>query len=117
MTHTPPPTPAAQVSAATPAVEIRDVVCQFGNVRALAGLTLSVKPGTVVGIVGPNGAGKTTLIDVICGLVRPSSGSARVFGQDVSENSAALRAKIGVLQLLTSIIQSFFGEGRWKYGN
>ena len=103
MTHSPPPTPASEAAAATPAVEIRDVVCQFGNVRALAGLTLSVMPGTVVGIVGPNGAGKTTLIDVICGLVRPSAGSARVFGQDVSENSAALRARIGVLPQETAL--------------
>jgi ABC-type multidrug transport system ATPase subunit len=85
------------------AVEIHDVVCQFGRIRALDGLSLDVAAGTVVGIVGPNGAGKTTLIDVICGLVRPSSGSARVLGQDVSLNAAALRARIGVLPQETAL--------------
>ena len=85
------------------AVEIRDVVCQFGRIRALDGLSLDVAAGTVVGIVGPNGAGKTTLIDVICGLVRPTSGSARVLGQDVSVNAAALRARIGVLPQETAL--------------
>jgi ABC-type multidrug transport system ATPase subunit len=84
-------------------VEIRDVVCQFGRIRALDGLSLNVKAGTVVGVVGPNGAGKTTLIDVICGLVRPTSGSARVLGQDVSANATALRARIGVLPQETAL--------------
>jgi ABC-2 type transport system ATP-binding protein len=90
-------------SPSVPAVEIHDIVCQFGRIRALNGLSLTVQPGTVVGIVGPNGAGKTTLIDVICGLVRPSSGSARVFGNDVSGNPAAFRARIGVLPQETAL--------------
>lgn len=85
------------------AVEIHDVVCQFGRIRALDGLSLNILAGTVVGIVGPNGAGKTTLIDVICGLVRPSRGSVRVLGQDVSGNTTALRAKIGVLPQETAL--------------
>ncbi|HUR00559.1 MAG TPA: ABC transporter ATP-binding protein [Gemmatimonadaceae bacterium] len=85
------------------AVEIRDVICQFGRIRALDGLSLDVKAGTVVGVVGPNGAGKTTLIDVICGLVRPTSGSARVLGQDVATNPSALRARIGVLPQETAL--------------
>lgn len=90
-------------SQSTNAVEIRDVVCQFGRIRALDGLTLDVASGTVVGIVGPNGAGKTTLIDVICGLVKPTSGTARVLGQDVAQNAAALRARIGVLPQETAL--------------
>src|SRR5207249_10475322 len=63
-----------------PAVDVADVVCQFGRIRALDGVTLRVMPGTVVGVVGPNGAGKTTLIDVICGLVRPARGTVRQVG-------------------------------------
>jgi ABC-2 type transport system ATP-binding protein len=87
----------------TKAVEIRDVVCQFGHIRALDGITLDVASGTVVGIVGPNGAGKTTLIDVICGLVRPTSGTARVLGQNVAQNAVGLRARIGVLPQETAL--------------
>src|SRR5437899_1635802 len=63
-----------------PAVDVADVVCQFGRIRALDGVSLRVMPGTVVGVVGPNGAGKTTLIDVICGLVRPARGTAPDMG-------------------------------------
>jgi len=86
-----------------PVVDIQDVVCQFGTVIALGGVSLQILPGTVVVVVGPNGAGKTTLIDVICGLVRPSRGIARVFGQNVSENPAAVRSKIGVLPQETAL--------------
>jgi len=86
-----------------PAIDIQDVVCQYGNLFALGGVSLRVKTGTVVGIVGPNGAGKTTLIDVICGLVRPTSGSIHVLGQNVSENPAAIRSYIGVLPQETAL--------------
>jgi ABC-2 type transport system ATP-binding protein len=87
----------------SPAVDVADVTCTFGHVRALDGLSLRVRPGTVVGIVGPNGAGKTTLIDVICGLVRPSRGTVRVLGEDVAAKAAALRARIGVLPQETAL--------------
>ena len=86
-----------------PDVEVSGVSCVFGSVVALDDLSLRVEPGTVVGIVGPNGAGKTTLIDVICGLVRPTRGSVRVLGQDVSAHAAALRARIGVLPQETAL--------------
>jgi ABC-2 type transport system ATP-binding protein len=88
---------------ASPAIEVSDVVCQFGRIRALDGLSLRVMRGTVVGVVGPNGAGKTTLIDVICGLLRPSRGTVRVLGEDVAGNTGALRARIGVLPQETAL--------------
>ena len=62
------------------AVDVAGVSCSFGRVKALDGVSLRVPEGTVAGIVGPNGAGKTTLIDVICGLIRPDEGTARVLG-------------------------------------
>src|SRR5437867_7560127 len=86
-----------------PAVDVADVVCQFGRIRALDGVSLRVMPGTVVGVVGPNGAGKTTLIDVICGLVRPARGAVHVLGEDVSGDTTALRARIGVLPQETAL--------------
>src|SRR5438309_2990166 len=86
-----------------PAVDVADVVCQFGRIRALDGVSLCVMPGTVVGVLGPNGAGKTTLIDVICGLVRPSRGAVHVLGEDVSGDTTALRARIGVLPQETAL--------------
>src|SRR2546425_13272753 len=86
-----------------PAVDVADVVCQFGRIRALDGVSLRVMPGTVVGVVGPNGAGKTTLIDVICGLLRPARGAVHVLGEDVSGDTTALRARIGVLPQETAL--------------
>src|SRR5437870_13092448 len=85
------------------AVDVADVVCQFGRIRALDGVSLRVMPGTVVGVVGPNGAGKTTLIDVICGLLRPARGTVHVLGEDVAGDTTALRARIGVLPQETAL--------------
>jgi ABC-2 type transport system ATP-binding protein len=93
------------VNEARPAIEVTDVVCRFGRICALDGLSLEVKTGTVVGVVGPNGAGKTTLIDVICGLVRPARGTVRVLGHDVSGDTTALRARIGVLPQETALYE------------
>jgi len=96
-------TPALGGVAYDRAVDVADVTCSFGSVRALDGLSLRVLPGTVVGLVGPNGAGKTTLIDVLCGLVRPSRGTVRVLGKDVAVHATALRARIGVLPQETAL--------------
>ena len=85
------------------AVEVTGLICNFGNVRALDGLSLRVETGSVVGIVGPNGAGKTTLIDTICGLVRPSGGTVRVLGEDAASARPGLRARIGVLPQETAL--------------
>jgi ABC-2 type transport system ATP-binding protein len=85
------------------AVELKNVTVSFGRIRAIDDLSLSVRTGSVVGIVGPNGAGKTTLIDMICGLLRPSAGTVRVLGHNVAEGGAGLRARIGVLPQETSL--------------
>jgi ABC-type multidrug transport system ATPase subunit len=95
--------PAAANSVA--AVEAIGVTRSFGGVRAIDGLSLNVGAGSVMGIVGPNGAGKTTLIDMICGLVRPSSGTVRVLGEDVATAGASLRARIGVLPQETALYE------------
>ena len=84
-------------------IELEEVTCTFAGVVALNQLSLRVQPGTVVGVVGPNGAGKTTLIDVICGLVKPTRGTARVLGSDVTRNAASVRSKIGVLPQETAL--------------
>jgi ABC-2 type transport system ATP-binding protein len=99
----------------TPAVEIIDVRCNFGSVRAIDGLSLNVQAGSVVGIVGPNGAGKTTLIDMICGLIRPSSGSVRVLGDDVIKSGVALRARIGVLPQETALYDEVTAEQNLRF--
>lgn len=60
------------------------------------GLDLEVPPGICFGLLGPNGAGKTTTLRMIYGVTRPSSGTIRVFGMDISRNPRAVRARLGV---------------------
>ena len=67
-----------------PLVELRDIQVSFGGVRAVAGVTLDLYPGEVVGLVGGNGAGKTTLMRTLSGARPPDSGQIRVGGQAVT---------------------------------
>ena len=66
-------------------VEIKDLRVRFGGLTVLEGVTLDVEQGDVVGIVGPNGGGKTTLLNALLGNVPITSGSVRLFGQDLNE--------------------------------
>ena len=76
------------------AIELRDIVKTFGDVRALDGLTLTVEPGEVHGFLGPNGAGKSTAIRVLLGLLKPDSGSASLLGGDPWRDAAQLHRRI-----------------------
>jgi len=95
----------ASVACESAAVEVIGVKRSFGGVCAVDGISLRVETGSVVGIVGPNGAGKTTLIDMICGLVRPTSGTVRVLGEDVFVSGAGFRSRIGVLPQETALYE------------
>ena len=64
---------------------------------ALDKLSLRVKRGSIFGLLGPNGAGKTTLISILCTLLRPTAGSAAVFGQDVVRQAGSVRRTIGLV--------------------
>jgi ABC-2 type transport system ATP-binding protein len=76
------------------AIQLNDLGKTFGPVRALDGLDLEVRTGEVHGFLGPNGAGKSTTIRVLLGLLRPSSGSARMLGRDPWADAAALHRRI-----------------------
>jgi ABC-type branched-subunit amino acid transport system ATPase component len=79
-----------------PAFEARDVAVRFGGVTALDGVSISVPPGSLVGLVGPNGAGKTTLFSVCSGLLRPNAGRVYIGGVDVTDASPQDRARRGL---------------------
>ena len=87
--------PADALPAAPPAIEAVGLRKEYGRKLALVDLTLTVQPGEVFGFLGPNGAGKTTTVKILTGLVRPTSGKARIFGLPVS--SPAARRRIGYL--------------------
>src|SRR5262249_17514372 len=76
-------------------VDFSDVTKQFHHQRAVDQFSVRFKSGTTVGLLGPNGAGKTTCLKMMLGTMRPTTGSIRIFGTDVSSNSAALRQQIG----------------------
>lgn len=67
------------------------------SVRALDGVSFSVSAGEVFGLVGPNGAGKTTMMKILCTLLEPSSGTARIFGLDVATDAQKVRARLGAM--------------------
>ena len=69
----------------------------YGSIQALSAVNLNVQRNSIFGFLGPNGAGKTTLMKTLLGLVRPTSGSATIFGHDIVKNSVAIRERIGYL--------------------
>ena len=77
-------------------VSVEGLVRRYGKVTAVDGLDLEVREGECFGLLGPNGAGKTTTIEVIVGLLSPSSGEVRVLGRRWGEDDAGLRSRIGV---------------------
>lgn len=85
-------------------IRVKDLVKKYKNgVRALDGLTLTVKKGEIFSLLGQNGAGKSTLIRVLTTLLRPTSGKVTVFEKDVCREAAAIRAQISCVAQHTSI--------------
>jgi ABC-2 type transport system ATP-binding protein len=80
-----------------PAIEVRDLVRRFGAFTAVDHVGFAVARGEIFGLLGPNGAGKSTIFRMLCGLLRPSGGSARVAGLDLMRAPAAARARIGYM--------------------
>ncbi len=79
------------------AIECHRLGRQFDTLVAVADLDLAIPAGAIFGFLGPNGAGKTTTVRMLCALIAPSSGSARVAGYDVQSQAAHVRATVGIL--------------------
>jgi len=77
-------------------IEAKGLFKNYGETRALAGVSFSVPAGEVLGLLGPNGAGKTTAVRILTTLARPDAGEARVAGVDVLAHPAAVRRQVGV---------------------
>ncbi len=82
---------------AAPAIEVEALAKAYGAVEAVRDVSFTVEPGEVFGFLGPNGAGKSTTINVLCTLVRPTAGTARVSGFDVVAQRDAVRRQIGLV--------------------
>jgi ABC-2 type transport system ATP-binding protein len=80
-----------------PVIHAKDLVKKFGQIEAVRGIDLDVMPGEVFGFLGPNGAGKSTTINILCTLLRATSGAASVAGFDVARQPDRVRSRIGLV--------------------
>ena len=97
-------------TSSTLAIEASGLEKAFGTKRAVCGVDLAVRRGSVYGILGPNGAGKTTTIRILATLVRPDAGEARVLGHDVVHDAHAVRGAISLTGQLASVDEELTGE-------
>ncbi|MFP5362128.1 MAG: ATP-binding cassette domain-containing protein [Thermoleophilia bacterium] len=92
------------------AIEATGLVKSFGETRAVDGVDLAVRSGTVYGVLGPNGAGKTTTIRMLATLLRPDAGSARVLGHDIVDDAEAVRGLVSLTGQLASVDEDLSGQ-------
>ncbi|MDE1869232.1 MAG: ATP-binding cassette domain-containing protein [Candidatus Micrarchaeota archaeon] len=78
-------------------IEIKNLVKRFGDFKAVDDISLSVKEGEIFGILGPNGAGKTTTINVVLGLLKPTSGSVKIDDLDAHANPERIKQMLGLM--------------------
>jgi ABC-2 type transport system ATP-binding protein len=98
------------VSAQPLAIDASGLVKSFGETRAVDGVDLAVRSGSVYGVLGPNGAGKTTTIKMLATLLTPDAGSARVLGHDVVEEADAVRGLVSLTGQLASVDEDLTGR-------
>ncbi|MFJ9346206.1 ATP-binding cassette domain-containing protein [Streptomyces sp. NPDC101237] len=91
------------------AVTVRGLVKHYGDTKALDGVDLDVREGTVMGVLGPNGAGKTTLVRILSTLLKPDAGQATVAGYDVLHQPRQLRRVIGLTGQYASVDEKLPG--------
>ena len=78
-------------------IDVHDLRKSFGTRRVIDGLTMQVPEGEICGFLGGNGSGKTTTIRMLCGLLRPDSGSGTCLGLDLLRDAARIRLQIGYM--------------------
>ena len=98
------------VTNATLAIEASGLVKSFGDTRAVDGVDLAVRTGSVYGVLGPNGAGKTTTIRMLATLLRPDEGEARVLGHDVVAEADEVRGLVSLTGQLASVDEDLTGR-------
>ncbi|MGE5244730.1 MAG: ATP-binding cassette domain-containing protein [Betaproteobacteria bacterium] len=87
------------------AISVRDLTRRFGDFTAVDRVTFDVRPGEIFGFLGSNGAGKSTTIRMLCGLLKPTSGTATVGGIDVSADPEGVKRRIGYMSQRFSLYE------------
>ena len=80
-----------------PVIEVHDLTRKFGEATAVDAVSIDVQPGEIFGFLGPNGAGKSTTINMLCTLLKPTQGTARIDGFDISDDQDRVRRSIGLI--------------------
>ena len=102
--------------AAGPAVvETHGLVRRFGDLVAVRGVSLTVRAGEIFGLLGPNGAGKSTVIRMLCGILDPSAGSARVVGFDLATQAERIKERIGYMTQRFSLYEDLTVEENLRF--
>ena len=96
-------TPPRGRPAAPPLLQVDSVTLAFGGVRALSGVSFEVQPGSITAVIGPNGAGKTSLFNTISGFYRPTAGSIRFRGREITRLPPPERARLGLARSFQNI--------------
>src|SRR5229473_7370585 len=78
-------------------IQAQGLFKRYGKLEAVRGIDLEIHAGEIFGFLGPNGAGKSTTISILCTLLRPTAGTARVAGIDVEHDPARVRQRIGLV--------------------
>jgi ABC-2 type transport system ATP-binding protein len=100
------------------AIRVQDLVKKFEDVTAVDGLSLEVQKDELFGLLGPNGAGKTTTVNVLCGLIKPTSGTVKIGDYDVQKETAKVKKLIGVCPQESAIYPYLTGtENVELFGN
>jgi branched-chain amino acid transport system ATP-binding protein len=96
------------MSTAGPILEVDDLAKSYGAIRAVDGVSFSVQPGEIFGVIGPNGSGKTTLFNSILGQIRPTSGAVKFEGTDITGWSPLAMSRAGIGRTFQSL--QVFGQ-------
>ena len=96
-------------------IEVEGLSRRFGTLEAVKGVSFDVPAGEVFGFLGPNGAGKTTTINMLCTLLRPTGGTARVNGFDVARQRSDVRRSIGLVFQQTTLDESLTAEQNLRF--
>ena len=102
-----------------PIISVSNLVKTYASgFQALKGVDLDIRRGEIFALLGPNGAGKTTLINIVCGIVNPTSGTVTADGHDIIKEFRAARAKIGLVpqELSTDAFESVWATMRFSRG-
>jgi branched-chain amino acid transport system ATP-binding protein len=79
-------------------LEVASISKRFGGLHVFSDVSFAIPPGEVLGVIGPNGAGKTTLINVICGMLPPTSGNVRLDGKDMTGKPLHVTSRMGIVR-------------------